>query len=118
MQSDAPDADPANASTSRTIENIELKNGAMISLGWRPNGGKAVRYHRVEIAPAGGGAPLVFRSDMMRAAGGRGNLAQFSFPGADGTYTLKVTYANDPDGKAAYAVSVRDPRPAAESEKK
>lgn len=116
VQSAAPDVDPANASASRTIENIELKNGAMISLGWRPNGGKAVRYHRVEIAPAGGGMALVFRSDTMRAVGGRGNLAQFPFPGADGTYTLKITYANDPAGKAAYAVSVRDPRPAAGDE--
>lgn len=116
-QSAAPDTDPANASASRTIENVELKNGATITLGWRANGGKGVRYQRVEITPAGGGMPLVFRSDTMRAAGGR-NMAQFPFPGADGTYTLKVTYANDPDGKASYAVSVREPRSAADSEKK
>ncbi len=116
--SDAPDTDPANAAATRTIENVELKNGATITLGWRLNGGKGVRYQRVEITPAQGGAPLVFRSDMMQAGGARGALtARFQFPGADGVYTLKVTYANDPEGKAAYAVSVRDPE-SAPTEKK
>ncbi len=100
-----------SADASHAIENAELKNGATISLGWRGNGGKGVRFQRVEIAPAGGGAPLVFRADMMRAAG-RGNMAQFAFPGADGAYSLKVTYATDPEGKAACAVSIRDPKPA------
>lgn len=113
-----PDSDPANASVTRTIENVELKNGATITLGWRLNGGKGVRYQRVEVTPAQGGAPLVFRSDMMQAGNNRGaQTARFSFPGADGTYSLRVTYANDPDGKAAYAVSVRDPRPAASENK-
>lgn len=111
--STAPDSDPANASVTRTIENVELKNGSTITLGWRLNGGRGVRYQRVEITPAQGGAPLVFRSDMMQAGNNRGaQTARFSFPGADGTYSLKVTYANDPEGKVAYAVSVRDPRPA------
>ena len=114
-----PDSAPVNASASRTIENVELKNGATITLGWRLNGGMGVRYQRVEVVPAQGGAPLVFRSDMMQAGGNRGNsTARFQFPGADGTYTLKVIYANDPSGKAVYAVSVRDPRPAAESDKR
>ncbi|MDP3069749.1 MAG: hypothetical protein Q8N18_05640 [Opitutaceae bacterium] len=109
--STAPANDPANAAATRTIENVELQNGATITLGSRLNGGKAVRYQRVEITPAQGGAPLVFRGDMMQAGGGRGAAtARFSFPGADGTYTLNVIYANDPEGKVAYAVSVRDPR--------
>jgi hypothetical protein len=115
--SDTPDAEPAQATpATRTIENVELKNGATITLGWRSNGGRGARYQRVEITSAQGGAPLVFRSDTMQAGNNRGaQTARFSFPGADGTYTLKVTYANDPTGKAAYAVSVRDPKPAAES---
>lgn len=109
-----PDSDPAGAVATRTIENVELRNGATVTLGWRANGGKGVRYQRVEITPAQGGTPLVFRSDMMRAGNNRGaQTAQFSFPGADGAYTLKITYANDPEGKAACAVSVRDPKPAA-----
>ena len=115
--SDLPDTDPINASATRTIENVELKNGATITLGWRLNGGRGVRYQRVEITPVQGGAPLVFRSDMMQAGGNRGAFtARFQFPGADGAYSLKLTYANDPEGKVAYAVSVRDPKPAAESE--
>lgn len=119
VESTAPDTDPANIFATRTIENVELKNGATITLGWRPNGGNGGRYQRVEITPVQGGGPLIFRSDMMRAGGNRGAVtAQFPFPGADGLYTLKVTHAKDPDGKAGYAVSVRDPRPAAESEKK
>ena len=116
--STAPDSDPANASATRTIENVELKNGSTITLGWRLNGGRGVRYQRVEVTPAQGGAPLVFRSDMMRAGNNRGAFtAQFQFPGADGAYSLKVTYANDPEGKATYAVSVRDPRPVASENK-
>ncbi|MBL9201061.1 MAG: hypothetical protein JNL39_11170 [Opitutaceae bacterium] len=116
--STAPDSDPANSSVTRTIEDVELKNGSTITLGWRLNGGKGVRYQRVEITPAQGGAPLVFRSDMMQAGNNRGaQTARFSFPGADGVYALKITYANDPEGKAAYAVSVRDPRPAAPEKK-
>ena len=113
-ESTEADSAATNALASRTIENVELKNGATITLGWRLNGGKGVRYNRVEIAPAQGGMPLVFRPDMMRAGGGKGNFtAQFQFPGADGTYTLKVAYANDPEGKATYAVSVKEPAPRA-----
>ena len=96
----------------RTIENVSLKNGTTITLGRQINGGKNVRYDRIEISPAAGaGAPLVFRSEYMKAAGVRGNMAQFQFPGADGSYTLKVAYLNDSDGKASYAVSLKDPAP-------
>ena len=96
----------------RVIEHVELKNGSVITLGRQANGGRNVRFDQVEIVPAeGGGAPLVFRTEFMRAAGPRGNMAQFQFPGADGVYTLKVGYLNDSDGKTRYAVSVRDPAP-------
>jgi hypothetical protein len=118
----ANDNDPASANAAatatRTIENVELKNGSTLTLGWRANGGRGARYHRVEITSAAGGAPLVFRSETMQAGNNRGaQTARFSFPGADGAYTLKITYANDPTGKAAYAVSVREPRAAASENK-
>lgn len=114
--SDPAGSDPSPAT--HTIENVALENGSTITLNWRPNGGRVTRPHRVEITPAQGGAPLVFRSDMMRSGNNRGAItAQFQFPGADGAYTLKIAYANDPAGKAAYAVSVRAPRPAVSENK-
>lgn len=93
----------------RVIENVELKNGATISLGRQGNGGKPTRFDRVEIS-ASAGAPLIFGSSMMRTV--RGNMSQFQFPGTDGVYTIAVAYVNDPDGKTRYAVSVRDPQAA------
>lgn len=94
------------------IENVSLKNGTTVTLGRMSNGGKNVRFDRVEIAPVGGaGTPLIFRSEFMRSAGPRGNMAQFQFPGGEGVYSLKVFYLNDPDGKATYAVSLKDPAP-------
>lgn len=106
----APAAGPAPLAW-RTIENVELKNGSVISLGRQTNGGRNVRYDQVEIIPAQGGTPLVFRMEFMRTAGPRGNMSQFPFPGADGLYTIKAAYLNDPDGKASYAVSVKEPAP-------
>jgi len=109
----APAADRTAPLAWRTIENVALKNGTIITLGRQNNGGKNVRFDRVEILSADGAvAPLVFRSDFMRTAGPRGNWSQFQFPGANGAYTLKVAYVTDPDGKAEFAVSVRDPKPA------
>jgi hypothetical protein len=103
----------------RTIENVSLNNGALISLGRFANGGKNARFDRIEIVPAdGNGAPLVFRTEFMRMGGPRNNLSQFQFPGSDGTYTFKVAYLNDPDGKALYAVSVRDAARAQQSDAK
>jgi hypothetical protein len=96
----------------RTIENVSLNNGALISLGRFANGGRNARFDRIEFVPVGGNsAPLVFRTEFMSRGGPRGNLLQFQFPGIDGTYTIKVAYLNDPDGKALYAVSVRDAAP-------
>lgn len=114
-------ADPATADTAgegqlswRTIENVQLTNGSTITLGRALNGGRQARFDRVEIMPANGaGAPMIFKSEIMRAAGNRGSMAQFPFPGSDGTYTLKVAYQDDPDGKTKFAVSVREPRPPA-----
>jgi hypothetical protein len=103
----------------RTIENVTLKNGAILTFARSNNGGKNVRFDHIDIIPAeGAGTPLTFRPEFMRVAGPRGNWSQLGFPGADGTYTLKIAYVNDSDGKAMYAVSVRDPRPAPAPETK
>ena len=97
--------------TTRTIENVTLKNGALLTLARLSNGGKSVRFDHIEVMAADGtSAPLTFRPGFMRAAGPRGNWQQFEFPGADGTYTLKIFYVNDPEGKATFAVSAKDPR--------
>jgi hypothetical protein len=104
-----PVSGDADDLASRTIENVELHNGMLVTLGRMLNGGKSARFERVEIAPAAGGAPLIFRREFMHML--RGTLMQFPFPGSDGTYTLKVVYADDPDHKAKFAVSVIDPRP-------
>jgi hypothetical protein len=95
----------------RQIDGVALKNGTLITLARQSNGGRNVRFDRIEILPAGGaGMPLTFRPESMRSAGTRGNWQQFQFPGVDGTYTLKVAYLNDPEGKATFAVSAKDPK--------
>lgn len=108
------DADAAAGSglQTRVIDGVKLVNGAMLTLGRALNGGREARFDRVEVVPADGStAAMIFRSEFFRSTGGRGGLSQFQFPGVDGTYSLKVVYANDPEGKARYAVSVRPPRP-------
>ena len=102
---------PTPVVLSRTIENIALKNGTTITLGKSNVRSGNARFERVEITPAGGGAALVFNAAMLRTGGPRGNWQYFAFPGADGAYTLKVTYKNDSSGESTYAVSIRDPRP-------
>lgn len=100
-----------NALSWRTIENVSLVNGTTITLGRALNGGRNARFDRVEISAAEGtGSPLVFRSEFMRAVNNRSGLSQFQFPGSDGVYIVKIAYVNDPDGKAKFAVSVRDPK--------
>ncbi len=111
----APYAPPADGAalieTSHTLENVALKNGATITLARVLNGARFARFTRVEIAPAGGGAPLVFKSFV--PAGPRASAMNFEFPGADGTYNINVVSSvGDPEGKVEYAVSVKDPRPA------
>jgi hypothetical protein len=107
-------ADPAAASdpaavTWRTIENVKLVNGMLVTVGRYLNGGKVAKVERVEVVPAEGtGAPMIFKNEFMRNI--RGTMSQFQFPGTDGNYTLKVAYLNDPDGKAKYAVSLSEPR--------
>ncbi|MEY2878743.1 MAG: hypothetical protein RLZZ15_1123 [Verrucomicrobiota bacterium] len=117
----APAEGAPAALVTRTIENVALKNGTLLSLGCAPNGGKLARFEQIEITPVNGaGGPLVFGADFLRAGGPRGALKQLKFPGVAGTYTLKVAYVNDPAGKANYAVSaftVRDGAPAPDATK-
>ena len=107
----APEGTEPSALSWRTIENVSLVNGSTISLGRWASGGKDAKFDRVEIVPTdGAGSPLVFKSDFMRNF--RGTMSQFQFPGTDGVYTLKVAFVNDPEGKARFAVSVRNPNEA------
>ena len=114
----------------RTIESVTLKNGTTIILNGRREGGENVRYDCVDIIPASGGAPLHFEAENMKlshyrvektpfASGGKNIVlntnetgsARFEFPGVDGTYTLKVRYVDENDGKATFTVSTQDPEP-------
>lgn len=99
----------------RTVEGVALTNGATVSVGRALNGGNTARFDHVEIVPAGGGAPLVFKTEFMRTTR---QLQQFQFPGVDGTYTLKVAFVNDPTGKTQFALSVNDPKAPTAVEKK
>jgi hypothetical protein len=92
----------------RTIDDVQLRHGEIINFGRALNGGRNARVERVEIIPAGGGAPLVFQREFMRA---RGPILQFPFPGTDGPYTLRVGHLDDPEGRAKFAVSIEEPRP-------
>ena len=107
----APDA--AKTPVVREIQNVKLGTGDMITLGRSLNGGRDAKFLRVEAVPTGGGAPLTFTSEFMRSV--RGSMWQFPFPAADGSYTLKVSYLPDPEGKAKFAVSVREPKAAPNS---
>lgn len=96
----------------RSIPNVTLKNACTLTFARQNAGPRNVRFDRVEIVSAAGGAPMTFSSDFLRTNGPRGMWQQFQFPGADGTYTINAYYQNDPDGKASYAVSARDPKSA------
>jgi hypothetical protein len=93
----------------RTIDNVTLTNGMVITLGSFANGRPNTGFVRLEISQ-GGAAPLVFRREFMKNSTVRGaTLQQVQFPGADGVYTLSVAYMDDQSGKAKYAASVKDP---------
>jgi hypothetical protein len=106
----APANGAANVDASHVVENVELKTGSTVTLARVLNGARFAKFVSVEITPSAGGAPLTWKS--FNPAGPRGNASAFEFVGADGTYNLKVSYlVGDPEGKAEYAVSVREPRP-------
>jgi len=120
---------PENLFT-RTIENVSLKNGTTIILTGQRDAGENARYDYVDVTPSAGGATLHFEAENMKlshyhvekspfASGGKlirlenapiGN-ARFEFPGVDGTYTLKVRYVDEHDGKATFTVSTQDSEP-------
>jgi len=114
----------------RTVENIHLVNGALVTLAGHGNRGRGVQFSRIEITPAQGSAqPLVFQARYMKLTGFRPvqrqsfpgeNLvigtwpvsnAQLEFPGEDGTYTLRVAYLNQPGGKGSFSLHVKNPEP-------
>lgn len=111
----------------RTVESVELKNGTSVILTGRRNQGEHARIDCVEVVPTAGGQPLVFEAENMALDGyrtenapfaSRGRLiilshntgtAQFVFPGADGTYMLKVRYLDESDGQSLFTVSTKTP---------
>jgi hypothetical protein len=129
-----PAAAPA-ALAWQTAENVRLPGGAVITLtartlSGRTLPGKNARIDRIEITPAGGGSPLVFRGEYMKLLGGFGfesapaglttgklliartpvSIAQFQFPGGEGTYTIKVAYLPFADGEnTSYVINAKDP---------
>lgn len=103
----APGTPPAAETASRTIDSVALINGNIISLGRAMNGGRNARFNSLEVTPADGTGRMVFGKEFFRQV--RGSMWEIRFPGADGTYSFKVNYTPDPDGKAKFAVSVRNP---------
>ncbi|MFT3867979.1 MAG: hypothetical protein QM715_05725 [Nibricoccus sp.] len=115
----------------QVIENVALKNGTTISLNGRREGGENARFDYIDVIPTGGGGALHFEAENLRlsrysvertshASGGKvitlqnnsNGHARFEFPGADGTYTLKVGYVDENDGKATFSVSLHEAAPA------
>ena len=112
----------------QTIRNVQLENGATLTLTGHRNGDRGVRFTRVEITPAeGSGRPLIFQAEYMRLMGFRADrkqppaggrfveamgpvsYAQLQFPAWDGAYTVRVAYAPQPGGKGSFTLSVKDP---------
>jgi hypothetical protein len=119
----------------RTIENVALKNGTTIILNGHREGGENARYDCVDVIPSAGGQPLHFEAENMKlsryrvektpyASGGKDILlenssngdARFEFPGVDGSYTLKVRYVDENDGKATFTISTQNPEPSTSDE--
>jgi hypothetical protein len=119
----------------RTIENVTLKNGTTIILSGQRDEGENARIDCIDVTPSAGGQALHFEAENMKlshyhvekspfASGGKDIIltnhplgdARFEFPGVDGTYTLKIRYVDENDGKATFTVSTQDPEPAADDE--
>ncbi len=128
--------DPAKALTllSKTIKPVALQSGSLLVLTGVSDAGEHGRIDRVDITPAGGGAPLRFEAEYMNlknyreeahaaASGGKWirlrseqGAAEFRFPGADGQYTITVVYCDESDGRGTFALSVIAPEtPATEA---
>lgn len=112
----------------RTIENVALKQGMAVVISGQREDGEHARLDAVEVIPSAGGAALRFEAENMVlshysreslpfASGGKVVLARefdpasarFQFPAADGSYTIKVRYLDENDGKSKFSVSLIDP---------
>ena len=127
----------ADMLVTRTIPDVTLTTGSIISLAvQRGNGamneGDRGRIDYVEIvAQQPNAAPLHFEAERMTEIGyhneaapyasggkvavlnGRFGSVRFEFPGADGIYTVKVRYVDDPKGTATFTLKTQDPEPPA-----
>jgi hypothetical protein len=118
-----------------TIGNVALKNGSTIILTGQRDEGENARIDCIDITSPGIDQALHFEAENMKlshyrvekspfASGGKDIIlsnhsvgdARFEFPGVDGTYTLKIRYVDENDGKATFTVSVQDPEPAENDE--
>jgi hypothetical protein len=114
-----------------TIGNVVLKNGSTIILTGQRDEGENARIDCIDITSPGIDQALHFEAENMKlshyhvekspfASGGKDIIlsnhpvgdARFEFPGVDGTYTLKIRYVDENDGKATFTVSIQDPEPA------
>ena len=114
----------------KTVDGVRLANGSLITVALGSAlgspGAHRASLDRVEISPMdGGGMPLVFRATVMRliglrlapeaktavSLGLRQAFAQFSFPGEDGVYKVRIHYTDDAVGQAAFSLSVKDAEP-------
>jgi hypothetical protein len=127
------DKDLGNAAVSaetlvyHSIENVTLTQGCTLVLQGGRSDGEHARLDVVEIVPSGGGAPLKFEAEKMvlkgyqpenapAASGGKvimakGNrsTARFQFPAGDGSYTIRVRYVDENDGRSEFSLSVLTP---------
>jgi hypothetical protein len=110
-------AAPAPAAAWHTIPNVALVNGSQITLRVTlPRTDSRVPFDRLQIVPAGGGAPLTFSRRLLTKvrhppapANARPyRLLRFGFPGEDGTYSLRVHVTPPAAGDAAFAVWVKN----------
>jgi hypothetical protein len=116
----------------QTLNNVVLKNSSTIIL---TGAGENARFDYIEVTPSAGGQPLRFEAENMKlshyrvekhlhASGGKlivhqGHsigTARLEFPGVDGSYTLKIRYLDENNGKAVFTVSTRDHEPSTTDE--
>jgi len=136
----APAQDPVKEGTPavadtllwQTIENVSLTPTSVITIASNTRGrvilGKNARFDRIEVSPSAGGSPLTFRAEYMKvvfgyqpdgkAAGSKllaartpVAAAQVQFPGAEGSYTIRVAYMSGADDITTLSLSVKDQAP-------
>lgn len=111
---------------SQTFPNVMLKEGSVVIIAGRPDGGEFARIDYAELTPAAGGIARRIEAENMtlvsytvlenpHASDGKliqtpysDGGARFPFEGAPGAYTLSVRYADESDGVSAFCLSVKD----------